>query len=132
MSDGRSSQLCFLCTDSGYHSGKRHRKGSHDKIALFVSPDKGLRAASSSGRRSLTDIKAGTKNWDLREGERGTGHTSSLKTRGSGRTDKTASTKSVYHCGLLKMSLYGPIHLNKTQNVLLVLGCSHLCSECFL
>lgn len=71
MNDGCCSQLCFLCTDSGYHSGKGHHKGSHDKIALFVSPDKAmprpeLRPDRCSGHRSLTDIKAGTKKLGLR------------------------------------------------------------------
>lgn len=77
-------------------------------LCLFVSPDTELRPDCCSGRRPLTDIKAGTKNGDLREGKRGTGQTPTLKTRASGRTDKTASASFVYHSGLSEMSLYGP------------------------
>lgn len=96
-----SSQLCFLCTDSCYHSGKGHHKGSADKIALFVSPDKAMPRPDFSGHRSLTDIKACTKNQDLREEKQGTGQTLTIK---SGRIDKTASTSFVYPSGLLEKS----------------------------
>lgn len=89
-----------LCTDSGYHSGKGQHKGRADKITLFVSPDKAMPRAElrqdRSGHRSLTDIKAGTKNWDLGEGKQGTGQSLTLKTWGSGRIDKTASSTFLF------------------------------------
>lgn len=74
---------CFLYNDSGYHSGKGHHKGSADKIGLFISPDKAMPRPESgpdccSGRRLLTDIKAGTKDEVLKEGKQGTGQTLTL------------------------------------------------------
>lgn len=86
-----------------------------------------LRPDRQSSRRSLTDVRAGTKNEELREGRQGTGLTLTLKMQGSGSMEKITGTILPLSQWILRGKLRPEMKIKSLSTHPRVFGMSALC-----